>query len=193
MTVPIHDERDQAREALAYIRQTMESASGFTAVSGWGLAGVGVVGLIAWVTADRLGDVLSLSVWVPAATLAIALAMVANAWKASQLDVSLWSGAFRKLAWVMAPVLMAGAVLTYALDGAGQAALLPGAWLVIYGAGVTAGGTLSVRAIRGMGVLLSVMGAVALIWPEFGPVLLPIGFGLVHIVFGIYLIRRHGG
>lgn len=193
MTIPTHEEREQAQEALAYIRKTMESASSFTAISGWGLVAVGAIGLTAAAVAARLGDATRLGVWLPAATLAIAIAMVCNAWKANRTDVPLWSGSLRKLAWVMTPTLAAGAILTYALALAGQAALLPGMWLALYGAGVTAGGTLSVRAIRGMGVLLLALGAVALLHPALGGLFLAIGFGAIHVIFGFRLVWRHGG
>jgi hypothetical protein len=193
VTLPTHEDHRQAKEALEFIRQTMESASSFTAVSGWGLVVVGVVGLAAAAVAARLGEPTALKVWVPAATLAVADAAVANAGKAKRLKVPVWSGAFRKLVWVMAPVLVAGAVLTYALAGQGAQALLPGTWLALYGAGVTAGGTLSVRAIRGMGLLLLTFGAVALLRPELGAPLLAAGFGAAHLGFGMLVITRHGG
>jgi hypothetical protein len=189
----MHEDQRQAKETLDYIRQTMESASSFTAVSGWGLVGVGAVGLSAAAVAARLGEPTALHVWLPAASLAIAIAAIANAAKARRLDVPLWSGALRKLAWVMAPVLLAGAVLTYALAQARVPALLPGAWLALYGAGVTAGGTLSVRAIRGMGLLLLLFGVVALLRPELGAPLLAAGFGATHVAFGLLVITRHGG
>jgi hypothetical protein len=193
MTLPTHDEHRQAKEALEFIRQTMESASSFTAVSGWGLVGVGAVGLTAAAVAARLGEPTALHIWVPAASLAVAVMALANAAKASRLKVPLWSGALRKLVWVMAPVLVAGAVLTYALAQAEVEALLPGSWLALYGAGVTAGGTLSVRAIRGMGLLLLTFGAVALLRPELGAPLMAAGFGAAHLVFGMLVITRHGG
>lgn len=193
MTVPTHDEREQAKQTLDYIRRTMESASSFTAVAGSGLVGVGIIGLAASGFAARLGDAADLAVWVPAAVVALAVAGVTTAAKARRLDVPLWSGAFRKLVWVMAPVLLSGAVLTFALARNGADTLIPGTWLALYGAGVTGGGTLSVRAIRGMGVAVSLLGVVGLLQPAWGAPLLAVGFGVLHLIFGLLVITRHGG
>ena len=193
MTLPTHDEREHAKETLDYIRRTMESASSFTAVAGSGMVGVGLIGLVAAGVASRLGNPVDLRVWVPAAVVAMVLAGAANARKASRMGVPLWSGAFRKTVWVMAPVLVSGAILTFALGRQGAAALIPGMWLALYGAGVTAGGTLSIRAVRAMGLALTVLGAVALLQPEWGAPLLAAGFGVMHIIFGLLLLTRHGG
>lgn len=193
MTLPTHDEHAHAKETLDYIRKTMESASGFTAVAGSGMVGVGLIGLVASGLATRRGNPVDLLVWVPAAAVAIILVGFANARKARRMEVPLWSGAFRKLVWVMAPVLVSGAILTFALWRQGAVTLVPGTWLALYGAGVTAGGTLSVRAVRGMGIVLTGLGAVALLQPSWGAPLLAAGFGVMHIVFGLLLLRRHGG
>ena len=193
MTLPTHDERAHAKETLDYIRKTMESAASFTAVAGSGMVGVGIIGLVASGIATRMGNPVDLRVWLPAAMVAIAVAALANARKARRMEVPLWSGAFRKLVWVMAPVLVSGAILTFALWRQGAIALVPGTWLALYGAGVTPGGTLSVRAVRGMGIALSGLGAVALLQPEWGAPLLAAGFGVMHLVFGLLLLRRHGG
>jgi hypothetical protein len=84
-------------------------------------------------------------------------------------------------------------MLTWALADAGQMALIPGTWLALYGAGVTAGGTLSVRAIRTMGIVVLVLGGLAFVRPEWNAILLATGFGLVHVVFGARLVMKHGG
>jgi hypothetical protein len=193
VTLPTHDEHAHAKETLDYIRKTMESASSFTAVAGSGMIGVGLIGLVASGVATRIGNPVDLRVWVPAAVLSIAVAAYANARKARRMEVPLWSGAFRKTVWVMAPVLVVGAILTFALWRQGAVALVPGTWLALYGAGVTAGGTLSVRAVRGMGIVLTGLGAVALLQPQWGAPLLAAGFGVMHLVFGLLLLRRHGG
>jgi len=191
--MPTREDREQAKETLAYIRRTMESASSFTAVSGWGLVGVGVVGLVAAWVASRDGDPAALRVWIPAAAVSIAIAVVSNVSKAKRTDVPIWTGAMRRLVWVMAPALAAGAMMTGVLarDGAGY--LLPGMWLALYGAGVTAGGELSIRSIRWMGLSFLVLGAAALLRPDLGLAIMAVGFGGLHVLVGLDIVWRHGG
>jgi hypothetical protein len=193
VAIPTHEEQQEAKETLAFIRRMMESASSFTAVSGWGLIAVGFVGLLAAVLAwsGNLGA--DLRIWIPAALVSAPIAMAFNVAKARRLEVPIWSGAIRKVAWVMLPALAAGGLMTLALARQGADALLPGMWLTLYGAGVTAGGTISVRAIRGMGIMFLVLGAVALFRPEHGLALLAVGFGGLHVAVGLDLIFRHGG
>jgi len=88
VTLPTHEEHENAKQTLEYIRRTMESASSYTAVAGSGMVGVGVVGLIASGVAARLGNPVDLRVWVPAAAVAIGIAAAANARKASRIGAS---------------------------------------------------------------------------------------------------------
>jgi len=191
--MPTQQDRDSAKETLAYIRRTMESASTFTAVSGWGLVAVGVVGLVAAGVASRFGDPADLRVWLPAAFVSILIALVSNIGKATRTDVPIWSGAIRRLVWVMAPALAAGAMLTFVLARDGSTHLLPGMWLALYGAGVTAGGEFSIRGIRWMGVSFLALGAVALLRPDLGLPIMAAGFGGLHILIGLDIVWRHGG
>jgi len=193
VTIPTHEDRESAKETLAYIRRTMESASSFTAVSGWGLIMVGFVGLLAaWLAWSGTHDA-DLRIWLPTAGISIALACIFNIRKAKQTDVPIWSGAIRRLVWVMAPALAAGAVLTVALARGGSEHLLPGMWLALYGAGVTAGAEFSIRAIRWMGVSFLLLGAAALLEPGAGLLLMAAGFGGLHVVIGLDIVMRHGG
>ena len=193
MSIPTHHERAQAEETLAYIRQTMESASTFTGVSGWGLVGVGAVGLLASWLAWAAGTPALLRVWIPAALVAMAISAVANGAKARRLGIPLWNVSVRKMAWGIAPALAAGALLTQALTAAGATHLLPGTWLALYGAGVTASGTFSVQAVRWMGLTALALGGLALLQADLGLVLLASGFGGAHLAFGFYIAHKHGG
>ena len=193
MSIPTPPAREQAEETLAYIRKTMESASTFTAVSGWGLVGVGAIGLIASWLAWAAGTSALLIVWIPTALVAVAVAGVANAAKARRLEEPLWTGSLRKMVWGLAPALAAGAFLTHALVTQGAPHLLPGTWLALYGAGVTASGTFSVQAVRWMGLTMLALGALALLESDLGLILLAVGFGGAHVGFGFYIAQRHGG
>ncbi len=80
------------------------------------------------------------------------------------------------------------------LQRAGWVRLLPGTWLLLYGAGVVTGGAFSVRAVPLMGVGFMALSAVALFAPRgLETALLAAGFGGLHVAFGLVIARNHGG
>ena len=87
----------------------------------------------------------------------------------------------------------AAALMTLALFRAGQTFLMPGTWLLLYGAGVVAGGASSVRSVPAMGLGFMALGALALVVPAWGDYAMVAGFGGLHLVFGAAIARRHGG
>jgi hypothetical protein len=188
---PIHQ---RAEDHLRFIRQTMERASSFTAVPGWGGVGMGLVALIAGALASVQSHEAWLQTWIAAAILASAIGYLAMRHKAGTSAVSLRSGPARLFAMSFAPALVCGALITAAMFTLGQTTLLPGVWLACYGAGIIAGGAFSVRAVPLMGLGFLFLGAVALLGPpSWGNALLTAGFGFLHVGFGFYIARRHGG
>lgn len=186
---------DRALDNLRYIRETMERAGSFTAVPGWGGVAMGATAIAAAALAARQPTVGRwLGVWLAEAALAVAIAAGAMALKARRAGVPLLSGPGRKFALGLLPPVVAGAVLTGALGRAGAAAMLPGVWLLLYGAGVITGGIFSVRIVPIMGLALMLTGAAALFSPAaWGDAYLALGFGAVEIVCGLLIARRHGG
>jgi hypothetical protein len=173
----------------------MERSSTFTAVSGWGYCAMGATALVAAPIAMRQPTTEAwLAVWLAEALVAVTLALVAMHWKAARLGTHLMSVPGRRLFVGLLPALFAGGVMTVALMRAGDPRQIPGVWLLLYGVAVMQAGAFSVRTIPVMGAVFVLAGAIALPMPWWwANVMLAAGFGLLHIAFGAYIARRHGG
>jgi hypothetical protein len=185
----------RAADHLRYIRETMESAAEFTAVPGWGGVAMGITALVAALVASQQSTPRAwFGVWLVEAFVAVAIAAPAAATKAHRANSKLFSGPGRKFLFSFAPPIMAGGLLTFALYEAGAFRILPGAWLLLYGAAVLTGGAFSVRVVPVMGLCLMALGGVALFAPPaWGDIFMATGFGGVQIAFGIWIARRYGG
>ncbi|HEX3554583.1 MAG TPA: hypothetical protein VIA62_15280 [Thermoanaerobaculia bacterium] len=184
-----------AIDNLRFIRETMEGAAYFTAVSGLGEMAVGATALGAAYLAARQASFPGwLATWLGEALLAFLITVGAVVWKARRAEVSLFSTPGRRFVLGLLPPLFAGALLTVVLLVSGMVALLPGVWLLLYGTGVVTGGAFSVRTVPVMGLGFMALGAVALVAPaSWGNALMAAGFGGLHLVFGAFIAWRHGG
>jgi hypothetical protein len=199
---------DRAIQDLSFIRRTMEGASSFTDVPGWGLVGIGLSALLTAAlaqgqpTAGRW-----LAVWTGEAVLAASVGtallwfkMRRNGRASTEVPLSVPA---RKFFLGLLPAIVAGAILTIAMINAttlaapvaeGIPPALPALWLTLYGTGIVTAGMHSVRAVPLMGVTFMVLGAIAGIGsPAVGAWTLALGFGFTHIGFGLWIARRHGG
>jgi hypothetical protein len=115
--------------------------------------------------------------------------------KARLAGTPLLSAPGRRFALCFAPALVTGGLLTVVLVRANQYSTLPGAWLLLYGAGVVSGGaSSSVRLIPLMGCCYMALGTAALFAPTaWGDAFLIAGFGVFQVLFGIVIARRYGG
>lgn len=189
---------DRAADNLAFIRDTMARAGAFTSVSGAAMMLTGGMGLGAAVLASptllATDSTRFLSTWIAIAILGGAGSWVAIRRKARRAGQSLVDGPARRFALAFAPALVAGAVLTVAFVAGGNSALLPGTWLSLYGAAVTAGGALSVRPVPVMGAAFMALGALCFaLTPQAQQYALAAGFGGLHLTFGYHISRNYGG
>jgi hypothetical protein len=187
---------DRAMDNLRFIRETMERASAFTAVPGWGQVAIGVTALFAALVASQQRPSFAdwFGVWMVEAAVSAGIAGWTMYRKAHASDTSLLSRPGRKLIINLAPPMVVGALLTVVFYRAGLTAQLPGLWLLLYGTGVVTGGAFSVRPVPVMGLCFMFLGAGALFLPAaWGDALMAAGFGLLHIIFGLHIARNYGG
>lgn len=180
---------------LAFIRNTMEAAGAFTAVSGWGMVAIGVLSIIvAGAAAQAETATGALSIWLALAVFSPAIMIWAMVRKARGANMPLLSGPGRKFVLSFSPPMAVGALLTLVLYRAGLLEIIPGVWLLLYGTAVVAGGAFSVKIVPVMGLCFMAAGVIALFAPAaFAPLILGAAFGGLHIAFGIPIARRHGG
>ena len=186
---------NRAIEDLRFIRETMERASAFTAVPGWGGVLMGCTALVAAVAVPRVpGPHGWLATWLVAAAAACGLGAWTMVRKARRARVPLLHGPGRKFVLSLFPPLVGAALLTGSLYGTPAAGSLPGVWLLLYGAAIITGGAFSIPVVPMMGVCFMATGAAALFAPlAWGDLFMALGFGGLHIVFGLIIARRFGG
>jgi hypothetical protein len=180
---------------LSYIRGMMERAGTFTAVSGWGVVVIGATAIAAALVAARQTLPWAwVATWLAEGGIAAGISVSSMTLKAHAANMPLLSGPLRKLVLSFSPPMIAGAVLSGVLVRHGSYASLPGIWMLLYGAAVVSAGTYSVRSVPVMGAGFMMLGAIALLAPPTWMTgLLIAGFGGLHIVFGLWIARRHGG
>lgn len=186
---------DEAAEHLRYIRGVMARTGQFTGVPGWGAVVVGMTALVAALWASMQDTPRAwLLVWTVEASLAASIAVVALVRKARLNGQPLRSGPGRRYLTSLLPPLGAGMLLTIALWQYGLTDVMPAVWLLLYGASMLSGGAFSVRAIPIMGACFMGLGVLAVVLsPVWHDVLLALGFGGLHIIVGLLIVRHYGG
>lgn len=184
-----------AMESIRFIRETIERTTPFTMVPGKGMVLLGISAIVTDFFAVRQPtSFLWLLAWCIDAVFAASVGVYLMQRKAARARVSLLSSNARKFFISLCTPIFAGAVLTYVLFHANETDLLPGTWLLLYGAGVITGGSFSVKIVPVMGICFVVLGCLALLTPPaWGHWFMLVGFGILHIIFGSFIARRYGG
>ena len=64
-------------------------------------------------------------------------------------------------------------------------------WMMLYGTGVYTAGLFSIRPPRILGITFIALGIIALlVFPQYGVVSAALSFGLLHIIFGFYVLGK---
>jgi len=186
----------RAMENLKFIRDTMERSTHFTAVPGYGGILMGLTAIGAAYIAQNQAPLIRdwLFTWLAEAVLAFSIGLLAMWQKSKIAGTPLTSTPTKKFALSFLPPLLCGVVITLGLWRFGHFEVMIPVWLLLYGASVVTGGGYSVRAVPIMGWCFIALGTAAFFLPaSTGNLMMALGFGLLHIIFGIVIARRYGG
>lgn len=180
---------------LRYIRGMMERAGTFTAVSGWGEVIIGLTAIgAALIAARQTLPWAWAATWLAEAGIAGGISVASMTLKAHGANMPMISGPMRKLILSFSPPIIVGVVLTAVFVQRGSYEMLPGVWMLLYGAAVVSAGTYSVRSVPVMGAAFMLVGAITFLSPvTWTTALMITAFGGLHIVFGAWIAWRHGG
>lgn len=196
---------------LSTIRSMMERASKFLSLSGLSGISAGLVALGGAWWAQRLLDThgvgpdayrsgadigpdLRVSLVLLGGgvlILALALSVFFSARLARRQGRAVWGPAARHLLMTLAVPLVTGGIVTLLLLYHGVLWLVAAAMLIFYGLGLYAAGSVTFGEIRTFGVLQILIGLLAAVVPELGIPLWALGFGILHIGYGILLYFKY--
>jgi hypothetical protein len=188
----------RALGTLAYIRTSIESSSSMDVP---GMAGIvmGIIGVLTAVVVSQPPFAPHwLAIWLIAAAAALLFGGALVARQIARRGHTRYLGPARKFLLCLCPALFAGAVLTFVFETAGMTNVIPGMWLLLYGCAVLSASTVTVASVARlvciMGALFVALGSVTFALPAGAhTAMLGLGFGVVHILFGILIGRlTHG-
>jgi hypothetical protein len=184
---------DHALDNLRYIRETMERASSFTSIPGWGGFVIGITAMATAAVARNMAGGRWMAAWLIEAAVAALIGFTTMAIKGRRAGVDFTAAPSRRFFSSYFAPLISAAVLTFVMWRGGFFAAMPAMWLLLYGTSFVSSGAFSIRMIPVMGLLYMLLGVTAAVIPEAGNALMGVGFGGLHLVFGYLIARRYGG
>ena len=123
--------------------------------------------------------------------LAVGTAFALSFMNANKKGERSWNATTRRLLMNMAVPLVTGGILLLILIDRGLVSLLAPCTLIFYGLALFSASKYTYEEVRSLGLIQIVLGLISAWFVEYGLLCWAIGFGLVHIVYGIYMHYRY--
>ncbi len=203
-------ERDYIGD-IAEIRSMMERTSKFLSLSGWAGVMAGIYALTAAYLTYAVLDFNPSEITPSAGTLtswptiplqlltlafgtlllAIGTAIFLSQRKSSRRGEKLWNATSRRMVTNMAVPLVTGGLLILLLLLNGLTGLAAPFSLIFYGLALFNAGNFTYSAVKLLGLMEIMLGLIGIHFIGYGLLCWAIGFGLLHIVYGIYIHYRY--
>lgn len=193
-------EQHDYTQDLAEIRSMMERSSKFLSLSGWEGIMAGLYALTgAWVagsfydfkpddifySSNELSNILILAIVV--LVLSLVTAVLFSRTRAMKSGDKVWSPTSKRLLTDMAIPLFTGGFLIVVAIFQGLIGLIAPLSLIFYGLALVNAGKYTIPEVKIMGLIQIILGLIGCWFIEYGVLLWSIGFGVIHIIYGIYM------
>ncbi len=195
------------KDDLQHIRRMMEKSSRFISLSGlsgvlaglfalagtamaWYLLGPGNAGEIPEeISAAVMTQVLFVALIV--LLLALGSAIYFTVRKSKKHGLMIWSGVTQNLLSNLFIPLVAGGIFCLVLIWQGYFALVIPSTLVFYGLALVSASSYTFTDVRYLGYCEILLGLIALVVVKYGLIFWGIGFGLLHIFYGLVMYKKY--
>ena len=210
----MHESREHL-QTLTEIRSLMERSSKFLSLSGLSGVSAGVIALIGaaivymrlrtdWFHAlsyqrlelyDDTAHQAIREFLLVVSFVVLVTALLAGTYftvrKAQRQGLSVWNTSSQRLLWAMAVPLATGGVFCLALLYYNLIWLAFPATLIFYGLALTNGSKYTVRDVESLGYCEIGLGLLSLFWPGYNLLTWAMGFGVLHIVYGLAMYYKY--
>ncbi len=201
---------NQLQDELSSIRTMMERSSKFISLSGLSGVMAGVYAIIGAVMAygsvysdygffgyrpyyipnpQVLHYLFTIAVTVLIASLLTGFILTYR--KALKKGQRIWNLSSRMLLFYMAVPLAAGGLFTLILLHRGYYGIIAPSMLIFYGLSLISGSNFTYNEIRYLGISEIVLGLIAAYYPGYGLIFWTLGFGVLHIVYGMSMYLKY--
>lgn len=190
------------QEDLAHIRSMMERSSRFISLSGLSGVFAGLSALIGGMYAYQLigqeyvlysVDLVSKLFWVGIAILACALTfgIFFTIRKSKKYNLPIWTSATKKMLFNLTVPLSAGGFFCIALLCHGMFVLIAPTTLIFYGLALINAEKYTFSDVKYLGFSELILGLIALFFIGYGLIFWIIGFGILHILYGLVMFKKY--
>ena len=191
---------------LSEIRTIMERSTKFLSLSPWSAIMAGIYALTgAAIAFDMMNsnalqkkEIFEISETFPLLFLAGGVflaaaitAVAANYNKAKKAGQSLWNAPARRALINFSIPMASGGIFALTLFLHGHYGLIAPSTLIFYGLALINTGNFTLGDIRTLGIWQLVLGLIAAVFPSYGLLFWALGFGILHLVYGVVLYWKY--
>ncbi len=198
------------QDDLSHIRSMMERSSRFISLSGLSGLSAGMAALLGGIYVYRLFEqngiayfdgvdkvypahLVNQLIYIGISILIVALvsAVFFTVRKSKQHNMPIWTSSTKNMLFNLAIPVVVGAVFGVALLQYQLYVLLAPVTLLFYGLALINAGSYTLTDIKYLGFTQLVLGSLSLFLPGYGLVFWILGFGVLHIIYGLLMFKKY--